>query len=303
MIGTDTSDYRRAIVALGIIALVLLAGILVIGEMAAAGEENTGETSADYAMIHALGTAQGTIQKDLAGMDRIVTNGAIELGQRQPEGDRALQILSGMSNSGPAAIDAVTADLNGTITAISPDQYKSVIGGDISNQSHIRRLYEQKIPVMSGLFMTVEGFPAVAIASPVFTPDGKFIGATTLLFNPGTLIGRDLPPETNGTGARDAWVVQEDGTILFASDGEPAGDNLSGNPGSGKYPGLASLAGNITKEWQGDTISTFTDPSGRAVTNHIVWTTVGIRGTEWRVVFSREIKSTGSAGVMNETIV
>jgi hypothetical protein len=300
----DILDYRRAMIALAIIAGVLLAGIFIIGAMAAAGEKNAGEISADYAMINALDMAQGNIQKDLSDLDSVVADGAAGIGQSQPEGDPGLAILSGMGNSGPVAIDAVKADLNGTIVAISPDRYKSVIGADISNQTHIKRLYERKIPVMSNLFMTVEGFPAVDIASPVFSQDGKFIGSTTLLISPGILIGRDLPPTANGTVSWDAWVVQEDGTLLFASDGEPAGDNISGNPGLANHPDLVSLAGNITKQWQGNLTGTFTDMQGKPVTKHIVWTTVGIRGTEWRLVFSREItKSPGITDILNETIV
>jgi hypothetical protein len=271
--------------------------------MAAAGEENAREISADYAMVHALGIAQGKVQEDLWDLDSVVTKGAAGLGQTPPEGDSALAILSGMSSAGPAAIDAVKVDVNGTITAVSPDRYKSVIGADISNQTHIKRLYEQKIPVMSNLFVTVEGFPAVDIASPVFSPDGKFNGSTTLLISPGTLIGRDLPPAANGTVSWDAWVVQDDGTILFASDGEPAGDNIFVYPGPGKYPDLVTLAGNITKEWQGDVLSATSDVQGRWVTRHIVWTTVGIRGTEWRLIFSRDIPSPGTTDIFNETTV
>ena len=303
MIETDSLDYRRAIIAIGVIAGILFVGILIIGAMAAAGEESAGEISADYAMIHALGTAQGKIQQDLWGLDSAVTNGAAGLGQNQQEGDHALAILSGMSNMGPAAIDAVKVGPNGTITAVSPERYKSVIGADISNQTHIKRLYEQKIPVMSNLFVTVEGFPAVDIASPVFSPDGTFIGSTTLLISPGTLIGGDLPPAANGTGSWDVWAVQDDGTILFASDGEPAGDNIFVYQGPGKYPDLVSMARNITQEWQGDVLIESTDVQGRPVTKHIVWTTVGIRGTVWRLVFGREIPSPGTADFFNETIV
>jgi hypothetical protein len=208
-----------------------------------------------------------------------------------------------MSSSGPAAIDAVTADLNGTITAVRPVQYQSVIGADISKQTHIKRLYEQKIPVMSDLFITVEGFPAVDIASPVFSPDGKFIGSTTLLIDPGTLIGGDVPAAT-GPDSPDAWVVQEDGTLLFASDGQPPGSTLLNDTGLVDYPGLVRLSENITTEWQGNTMVAFTDMQGNQVTKHIVWTTVGIRGTEWRIVFGRNVaKRNGIADIFNETVV
>jgi hypothetical protein len=302
VIDTDSSGYRSAIIALGIIAGVLLGGILIIGAMASAGEEKYGEIVADYAMLNSLGIAQGAIAKDLSGMDGAVTKGAVEIGQNGIEGGPALAILSGMSSSGPAAIDAVTADLNGKIVAIKPDQYHSVIGAGIYNQTHIKRLYEQKIPVMSDLFMTVEGYPAVDIASPVFSPDGKFIGSTTLLINPGTLIGRDMPIVT-GPDPPEAWVVQTDGTLLFASDRQPAGRNIFNDPGLVKYPDLVHLLGNITTEWEGNTMVTITDMQGNQVTKHLVWTTVGIRGTEWRIVFGREVANrNGITGIFNETV-
>ncbi|HVP94661.1 MAG TPA: hypothetical protein VMS89_05745 [Methanoregulaceae archaeon] len=288
VIKTDIRDYRRATVALGIIALVLFLGLLVIGEMAMDTEKSTDEISTDCDMVNALGVAQGTIQEDLSGIDSIVTTGAIGIGRSGPDGDQAIGILSGMSSSGPAAIDAITADLNGTIVAIRPDRYKSVIGANIYNQTHIRRLYEQRVPVMSDLFMTVEGFPAVDIASPVFSPGGKFIGITTLLISPGSLLERDLTKQ-EGEVPWDTWVVQRDGTLLYSSDGEPAGKNIVNDPGLMKYPELAHLSGTITTEWQGTMTDTFTDVPGNTVTKHIVWTTVGIRGTEWRLVFSRAI--------------
>lgn len=122
MIETGIRDCRRAIIALGIIACILFAGVLITGAMAVIGEEKSGEISADDAMLNALGVAQGTIQKDLSGIDRIVTNGATGIGQSGPDGNQALEILAGMSSSGPAAIDAVTTNLNGTIVAVRPDR-------------------------------------------------------------------------------------------------------------------------------------------------------------------------------------
>ena len=67
MIETDILDYRRAMIALGIIACILFAGVFITGRWLSIGEEKSGEISADYAMLNALGMAQGTIQKDLSG--------------------------------------------------------------------------------------------------------------------------------------------------------------------------------------------------------------------------------------------
>jgi hypothetical protein len=134
----------------------------------------------------------------------------------------------------------------------------------------------------------VEGFPAVDIASPVFSPEGKFIGATTLLINPVTLLGRDAPKE-NGEPSWDMWVMQKDGTLLYSSNGEPVGKNIFSDSGFEKYSYLVMLSGNITTDWEGDVMDTSTDLQSNNLTRHTIWTTVGIRGTEWRLVFSRVV--------------
>jgi hypothetical protein len=143
---------------------------------------------------------------------------------------------------------------------------------------------------MSDLFTTVEGFPAVDIASPVFSPDGKFLGATTLLIDPGTLIGKDMPV-VSGPDPIEAWVVQTDGTLLFAADGQPAGENIFNTTGPVRHPDLVRLSENITTGWEGNTLVTITDTQGNQVTKHVVWTTAGIRGTEWRIVYARKTTS------------
>ncbi len=71
-----------------------------------------------------------------------------------------------------------------------------------------------------------------------------------------------------------------------------------------KYPEIGDLSCNITKQWQGNTVDTVTDREGKIVTKHIVWTTAGVRGTEWRLVFSRTVTNPPEINdIFNQTII
>ena len=88
---------------------------------------------------------------------------------------------------------------HGIINNVEPESFRSVIGINLSDQEHLQRLYSEKVPVMSDVFLSVEGVPAVDIASPVFSPDGRFIGATTLLFKPEPFFVNNTPEKPDGT--------------------------------------------------------------------------------------------------------
>jgi len=60
------------------------------------------------------------------------------------------------------------------------------------------------------------------------------------------------------------------------------------------FIGLIALAGDLSRERVGDGTYNFIDAKGLNVTKEAIWTTVGIRGTEWRLVFIRIVEPTNS---------
>ena len=95
---------------------------------------------------------------------------------------------------------------------------------------------------MSDVFLSVEGIPAVDIASPVFSPDGRFIGATTLLFKPEPFFAQNTPKKSDGT----PWhlmVMQKDGLIVYDPDTGQIGKNAFSDPLFRPFPELIALAG------------------------------------------------------------
>jgi hypothetical protein len=285
-INMDDQDSRRALFALGAIAVVLLSGMLLFASMIEDEQAYSREQNEKYEMQAALIRAEGKIGHELARMDGIVSDGAAGIGKDEFSEASTLEILSGMNNSGPWVIDAITTDINGKIVLVQPESYKSVIGADISNQTHLKKLFLQKTPVMSDLFMTVEGVPAIDIASPVFSPEGRFIGATTLLYNPDELFRRFTPLKADGTPWH-IWVMQKDGTVLYDPDPGQRGKNIFTDQLYAPYPDLIELSKEIAAERQGRGTYTFIEGTGGVVRKDAVWTTIGIRGTEWRLIIVR----------------
>jgi PAS domain S-box-containing protein len=77
-------------------------------------------------------------------------------------------------------IEAITRiDPNGIILATYPEN-NEVIGKNISNQRHIREMIESHEPVISDVFMSIQGYLAIAIHIPVFN-ENEFKGSLAVL--------------------------------------------------------------------------------------------------------------------------
>jgi hypothetical protein len=278
---TKPEDYRPMITALVAIIIVLFIGLIILATMVP-GERASSQLPERYEMQRALLEAEGSVGKDLAAMDAAVSDCAVNIGLSglySTESNRTLEEMGRF----PWAVDTITVNDTGVIEAVEPESYRSVIGENLSNQEHLKRLYSQKVPVMSNVIQTVEDVPAVDIASPVFSPEGRFIGATTLLFKPELFFAKNTPKKSDGT----PWhlmVMQKDGVIVYEPDTGQIGKNTFSDPIFRPFPELIELAGNMSRERVGNGTYTFIDTKGMNVSKEAMWTTVGIRGTEWRLV-------------------
>lgn len=269
----------------------LFIGLIALAAIAPAGEASGAENER-YEMQKALFEAEGSAGQDLAAMDTAVTGGAVRIGTLGFNGTETKAELVKMG-AFPWAIDTITVDDQGIINNVEPESFRSVIGENLSDQIHLQRLYSQKVPVMSDVIQSVEGVPAVDIASPVFSPDGKFIGATTLLFNPEQFFEKNTPEKPDGT----PWhimVMQKDGLVVYEPDTGQIGKNALSDPLFKPFPDLIAFAGKMSRERVGNGTYTFTDGKGMNVTKEAMWTTVGIRGAEWRLVIIRIVEPANS---------
>ncbi len=256
------------------------------------GEPAPGQAIEHYEMQWALLEAEGSVSQDLAAMDTAVTDGATRIGSSGLNGTETKATLARMGRF-PWAVDTITVNESGFISMAEPEIYESVVGVYLGDQKHLQRLYLEKVPVMSDVFLSVEGIPAVDIASPVFSPDGRFIGATTLLFRPEPFFIKNTPKKSDGS----PWhlmVMQKDGLIVYDPDNGQIGKNTFSDPLFAPFPELITLAGDMSRERVGNGTYNVIEADGMNVTKEAMWTTIGIRGTEWRLALIRIIEAANS---------
>ena len=213
-------------------------------------------------------------------------------------GNSADAALKKLSETTPYSIDCITIANNGTIMAAEPPQYSSVIGQNIADQDHIKKLFETETPQMSDLIETVEGVDAIDNAYPVFNRNGEIIGATTLLLNSDPFFS-DIVNST-GSDLIAATVIQKDGTIIYDSDKKQIGENSVNSLLFKDFPSLESIIKRIMSEKTGSGSYIFIrgstpDPQNQysqsddIVKKAAAWTTIGLYGNDWKILINKII--------------
>ena len=237
------------------------------------------------ALSHLTTRVNATLQE----MDAILATAAEDMNRTGITGPEANAILARVAETTPYAIDAVSISAEGRIAAVMPEQYMAAVGTDVSNESHNRQALDERRPLMSPVFPAAEGFDAVSLRRPVTDNTGTFLGLATVLFNPQELIADHAYLALSGTNYT-AWAVDTSGYLIY--DRDPAGlvgrDMLT-YPAFADYPDLVAFVQKIVAEPAGNGTYTFTPTKGGpAVVKDAVWGTVGLHGTEWRIVVASE---------------
>ncbi|WP_301664294.1 cache domain-containing protein [Methanoculleus frigidifontis] len=236
------------------------------------------------------GIETGT-KEALTALDANVSDAARHFTAAGMEGEGTDGVLTYLAASTPAAVDAVTIGPDGRILAAMPEEYQGSIGAYISEQAHIVRVLEDGEPAMSGVFTMVEGFDAATIAWPVTAPSDEVLGAVSLAFRPALLLDAVIAPATNGTGAV-VTVIQTDGRVLYDPDPGEIGKMTFDDPIYADYPDLQTVARRVAAEPAGAGGYEFlATGSTEPVRKEIIWGTVSLHGTEWRIVVTEEAAS------------
>lgn len=190
----------------------------------------------------------------------------------------------------PHAVDCATVDKKGIIANIAPEEFRKFVGADISDQGQVISLHGTKEPVLSGIFRAVEGFDAADLERPIFNKNHEFGGSVSILIRPDIFLSEVVAPVVHGLPV-DIYVLQEDGRVIYYQDQDEIGRVLFSDPMYQPHPGLLSLGAEIVKEKSGSGSYMFTNkPTAMAVKKDACWTTVGLHGTEWRIVIIQESK-------------
>ncbi len=231
-----------------------------------------------------LSDLEREITAELNKMDDDLGKAAGRLSQKDLETAGKRKILSDLCRSYPYASDCSFVDRDGRMVLVEPKEYAKFEGSDISSQEQMIRLRKTKEPVLSNTFKAVEGFDAVDLEHPVFSPEGVFEGSVSILIRPESLLSSIITPVLMGMPV-ESFVMQTDGRILYDENKEEVGRMLLEDPMYKPFPQLVALGSLISREKTGAGSYEFRQKgTGKLVKKDAHWKTVRLHGTEWRVV-------------------
>jgi|GEM_PF-3445996 len=149
-----------------------------------------------------------------------------------------------------------------------------VIGRDISDQEHVKRLLTTRQAVFSDIFSAVQGYRAVALHVPVFS-DLNFRGSLAFLIAYDALIMRSAG--SLDSGSEYFVILNSAGTILYSKYSDLTGKNLFealGLPGNGGLERRVAK-GEDSFEWEYRGQKHFVNlVSTRSMDQDLTWITV-----------------------------
>ena len=183
-------------------------------------------------------------------------------------------------------IEAVTrVDVNGKILYTYPFK-KSVIGENISYQKHVHQVLTTHQPVISDVFMSVQGYLAVALHVPVF--NGKeFKGSIAILIQIDKL-GKMYFEKIKIRETYNTWLLSENGIEIFCQ--------IKGHKGKSLLeithndPSVTQLLNKLKKENKGTTKNIHQregdEGQTKFIEKHIAFYRVPLGNTYWTIMIS-----------------
>ncbi len=186
-----------------------------------------------------------------------------------------------------AAITRVDAD--GIILYTYPDN-QSVIGDDISYQEHVRQVIATQQPVISDVFLSAQGYLAIALHVPVFK-EKVFTGSLAILI-PIDELGKLYLGNIQIRGTGNVWLLSENGIEIYCPieghTGKPFLENMD------RDASAIHLSEEIKKKLSGTEKSIHTEEldAGNAKSNgkYITFIRTPLGNTYWTILISYQEK-------------
>jgi polar amino acid transport system substrate-binding protein len=286
------SRFRFACLAIGI--ALLLCSFPAVGQDGAIGNVSDLNSTAD--MLFMLLQIQADVQGSLNDLDLDVANASGDLSATGLEGAAANEVLRRLLETNSNLVKAVTFSKEGKIIAAECRGCEGIEGTDISRQEHIAHVLKTKTPTLSKQFLLVEGYNGTALAYPVFSPQGEFLGGISAIIEPDKLLNAVVAPQLhfdtdNRSNITDYsfWLMHLDGLIAYDRDASQIGKYLFEDPLYEPYPSLLALGEKMVAARSGHGYYSFqvTQGNKRVMTKESYWTTAGLHGREWRLVVTK----------------
>ncbi|MCX5666213.1 MAG: cache domain-containing protein [Candidatus Omnitrophica bacterium] len=233
-------------------------------------------------IMPSLKAAKQAVDTTLAEIGTDIQAAAKALSGTDLKGDAARKILNDLRKYRPYVIDCSIIDPNGIKITVEPAEYKQYEGQNRSDLPHVMSLLKNKKPVMSNVYHSAEGIHAVTVGYPIFSDKGEFLGAVRMLIRHEDF----LKPLVEDKPCR-IWIIQKNGLIVYDADPEEIGKNMFSDPIFSPFEDLISFSKTVVASKNGAGSYSFyvNAPKDKTLAEKIaVWDTVGLYGTEWRVV-------------------
>ncbi len=180
-------------------------------------------------------------------------------------------------------ISAITRiDATGKIIHTSP--YNSqAIGKDVSYQEHNRQIIENHQPVVSEVFMAVQGYRTVALALPIIK-EGTYKGCLTILI-PFQFIAEKYLEDIQIGDSGYAWLLSRKGVELFCPVPGHTGSTIYET--SARFPTVIHMAEKMIAGEQGATVYTYDqikEDKTEPITKHAVYLPIELTNNFWSIV-------------------
>jgi len=194
-------------------------------------------------------------------------------------------VLTKLWDLDPSVVDVTFVDQAGIMKWVEPGEYRNHEGADISDQDQVIRLRETKKPVMSDIFMAVEGFLAIDIEWPAFDRFGELIGSISLLIRPATLFS-GIVDSIQCTDS-DFWIMHPSGTIVYDPDVGEIGRNLFTDPLYAPFEALRILGRQMVASASGSgEYSFYALGSDQVILKKAIWTTLRAFDTDLKLIIT-----------------
>jgi hypothetical protein len=246
------------------------------------------EGAAWYFEPSELRLAERDIQRELDALNDQVADAAKALADMPLAEAGAQAVLDGLAGSNGIIAAGSIVDASGKMLAIAPATYQATLGTDLSKLPHVVALAETKAPVLTPVIPTPQGSFAVALRWPILAEDGSFLGSVGVSVRYAALLEQVLHPIYSDS-LYDAWVIQTDGQVLFDRDPNERGRCIFKDGFYRSFPDFVTLAHEIATKKEGRGSARFLTTGHHSIRPQAyVWSTVGLHGTEWRVVLGRD---------------
>lgn len=187
-------------------------------------------------------------------------------------------------------IDGITrTDEKGRIIYTIPYNKKS-IGVDISKQKHMISLLRDHKPVISDVFLAVQGFQAIVIHYPILS-NGEYKGSIAFLLNFEKIAKQILDEISKGASAK-TWMISAEGIELYCVNKSHVGKSAFETTGSSLD--VVKLAKLMMKGTAGQETFIFNDKKYGKVKALVYYIPVRINNSFWSIAIASSEEELGA---------